>query len=515
MYKRQQSDSCHREHGAMTALDALSHQAAHRPDDVAVVSGPSCWTYRRLFTEAERLAQGLQDRGVLSGDRVALHLTNGIELVLSYYACFRLGAIATPLNVKLTPTELEDLIGRLEPALFIGEDELRASFEPIAEAVLPLAKRVVVGLSGDRRREQPFEQLMPVRSVAAIPVPAADKPAIIIPTSGTTDKPKLAVWTPASIASGVVKMGHLGFQQGVTALIATAMVHGAALTFLLASVAHGGTAVLLRRFDADEALQLIEEHEISWTFALPAQVLDMAERQAVAPRKVTSLQTSLVAGDVSPPKLHDRFEQVFGLPLRSVLASTEIGWPFRPGEKPVSIGRVPPGVSLRIIDEAGHDATAADGGELRVREQDCLSVGYWQGQDCIDNPAEDGWFATGDLVRFDENGDLWFVGRIKDVIVRGGANIAPAEIEAVLRDHPAIAEVAVVGLPDDALGQLVAAAIVVAPGAQPPTLEDVVRFARQGLAAYKLPERLHVVPQLPRNSIGKLDRRATTALVAG
>jgi acyl-CoA synthetase (AMP-forming)/AMP-acid ligase II len=279
----------------------------------------------------------------------------------------------------------------------------------------------------------------------------------------------------------------------------------------------GATAVLIRQFDAAIALDAVERTGITTIFAVPFMYAELAREQQSSPRDVSSLQTALVAADVCPPQVEVEFERVFRIPHRSFWAATE--------DVGVTIPDTRVGPYMRLLPEARVDVVGPDGRKVNRGEvgemltsSPATSPGYWRS--ATDHAADHsalsgGVFHSGDLVRELGPGLLQFVGRKKDIIVRGGSNISPHEVEAVLRVHPDVVDASVAGYPDDVLGQRVGALIVLAdPTLQVSAAEEIRDWARQRLAGYKVPERIRFVHAIPRNRLMKIDRLAVSDALA-
>lgn len=498
-----------------TPVAVLQHQAETCPDATAFVASGETWTYRRLAAEAERLASAMLARGIQAGDRVALHMANRPELAVAYHACFRIGAIATPLNIRLKTAELRPMLQRLRPALYVGQDQLYPQVAPIEPETLPADARFIVGGAVEDGRALSWASLI-TDAAEAGPIPRCpdpDAPAVLLATSGTTGQPKFVVYTPASLSFGIGAIENTGLDGEQVALLATPMVHAAGFASFLGCIRVGAPVVLLERFDPDAALDAIQARRCSWMVGLPFMYAELLRRQRERPREVGALRYCICTGDACPPGLQEEFAEVFGVPLRSVLASTETGWSLTYGLQPGPVSRTAPGTQVRLVDEAGAPVPRGEAGELLVRGPGVVGVGYWAGPGRIETAA-DGWFHTGDLLRQGNGNDLWFVARKKDLIVRGGSNIAPSEVERALLAHPAVRDAAVVGVPDPVLGQRVAALVQLASGAgEGAVLDDIVASASAQLADYKVPERLLAVGAIPRNAAGKIDRQAVLAMV--
>jgi long-chain acyl-CoA synthetase len=204
------------------------------------------------------------------------------------------------------------------------------------------------------------------------------------------------------------------------------------------------------------------------------------------------------------------FEEAFGAPLRNIWAATEVAGALAVGLRPGPVARIAPGAQIRLVDDEGRDVPRGEVGEFLVRGP-YVTVGYWVEPDRIDDATRDGWYHSGDLMRQGEGDELWFVGRKKDLIIRGGSNISPVEVERVLLSHPLVRDAVVFGIPDPVLGQRVAAVVQLSSGADDAALGAILKDTRRQLADYKAPERLWAVDVVPRNPLGKVDRRAAAA----
>ncbi len=498
----------------MTPIDALRRQAEARGDRVAFIAGEETWTYGRLATESEQLARALRARGVRPGDRVALHMANVPALAVAYYACFHLGAIAAPLNIRLKTAELRPLVRRLRPALYLGQAALYPLVAAVEPDILGPDARVVVGGAVADGRAQPWTSLLGVAVGPPLPrPPAVDAPAVLLGTSGTTGETKFVVHTPATLSATADAFAHLGLDSAQITIHTLPMAHVSGLSTFLACVRFGVPMALLERFDPDAALDAIETRRCSLMGGLPFMFAALLACQRARPRDITSLRHCLAAGDVCPPGLQRGFHDVFGVPLRSFWGATEAIGALTYGLQPGPVSRVAPGARVRLVDDAGAPVPRGEVGELLIRAP-CVASGYWAGPGRIEGAPEDGWYHSGDLMRQGEGDDLWFVARKKELIVRGGSNISPVEVEQVLLAHPAVRDAAVAGVPDAALGQRVAALVQLADDAGDGVLDDIRASVSARLADYKVPERLTVVDALPKNALGKIDRRALPALLA-
>jgi long-chain acyl-CoA synthetase len=494
-----------------TILDDLYFRFERRPERVAFTSAAGVWTYRRLVADAEHLARALVVQGVQPGARVALHMANVPELVIAYYACFQIGAIAVPLNTRLKTPELRALLKRLRPALYLGQAALYPLVASIEPELLATESRFVS--DSDRvDGAQSWDRLLasaPARTTHRSS--DLDAPAVLLATSGTTGEPKLVTQTLATLTALAEGLRGFRITENENTIVALPMVHIGGLATLVTCVRYGASMVLFERFDADAVLDAIAPHHCTRMVGLVFMFAEMAARQRERRRDVDTIEFCVSGGDVCPPKLQEMFPDLFGVPLHSLWGASEVGL-FLHGLQPGPVTRIPPGFEVRLVDDRGAMVPRGEIGELHVRGPS-VTPGYWTGPGRLDDPKSDGWFPTGDLMRRGVADDLWFAARKKDLILRGGSNISPVEVEAVLRANAAVCDVAVVGIPDEVLGQRVGALIELAKNVAGNSLEAILAEARSRLADYKMPERVEIVDRIPRNANGKVDRRAALAML--
>jgi long-chain acyl-CoA synthetase len=496
----------------MTPIDALNRQANNNPDNVAFISGNDTWSYRRLAAEVERVAQALLARGLQPGDRVALHMANRPEMAIAYYACFHIGAIAAPINLRFKTAELRNVLQRLKPALYIGEAQLYPQVEPIEPEILPLDARFITGATTGQNGVRSWSQL--VSEVADAPIPQqldAQEPAVLLTTSGTTGQPKFVIHTAGTLSAMMDTWPHMELNTQQIAVVATPMVHASGFMTYLGCIQHGVRMVLVERFDPDAVLDAIEAHRCTWMLGLAFMFNAMLERQRAQPRKVDSLRFCFAGGDVSPISLQQEFQLAFRAPLRNLWASTETMGSLTYGLQPGPVCRIAPDAEIRLVDAEGRDVRNGEAGELLLRGRN-ITAGYWIGPNRVEDAKPGGWFHTGDLMRRGEGDELWFAGRRKDLIIRGGSNIAPVEVETALLANPLVRDAAVIGVPDPMLGERVVGLVQLQPGADADALDRVLADVKTRLADYKVPEWTIIVDAIPRNPLGKIDRKLAAAM---
>ena len=461
------------------------------------------WTYGEMQRDIEACAGRLAALGIKAGDRVAFLGFNQPMFLFAMFASARLGAIFVPLNFRLTGPELAFMIEDCQAGALIVDETHRAVIEPQI-AQLTSLKAVLAAERETQWIDGPPPATAPVRA-------NEDDVALIMYTSGTTGRPKGAMLTHGNIwwnnASGMHTLDMLA--DDVTLVPAPIFHIGGLNVTTLAAFQKGALVVLHRAFDPGRALADIAAHKVTTMFGVPAMFLFMAQHPGFAETDFSSVRVLCVGGAPCPLPVLKAYlargvsmQQGYGLtetsPMVSFLAPeyalTKVG----------SSGRTPMFVEVKVVDFNGHAVSAPrTQGEILVRGPN-VTKGYWGMPDATAKAIDaDGWFRTGDAGFFDEEGFLTISDRIKDMIISGGENVYPAEIESQLMRHPAIAEVGVIGEPDSQWGERVVAVAALKPGATL-TLDELRAFAEQSLAHFKLPKRLEIVKALPRNATGKI-----------
>lgn len=473
-------------------LTNLVHSSARsHPGRLAVIDFQRTLTYRDLAERISGLAAGLRDLGVRPGDRVALLIGNRTEHLESLLAIARCGATALPIDPHSRAAELSSLIERFQPAALITEESEREEVEtPWRATGKPL---IATG--------QDYERL--AHSGGDYDAnPASDVPCFIMLSSGTTGQPKGALVSHAAMAFRfTAQLVTFGFSPSDRYLNVMPLHTGGGRSFSLSHLYLGALVILQRRFSADEATQLVLQHQVTTTCFVPT----MLHRLLNQPRQWPTMRALITSGAALSEEQRARVLADITPNLYDYYASVEAGGVavLGPGEhaaKAGTVGRSMWGTEIRIgaAGGAAHDAT----GEIFYRSPGMIS-GYVGGEGA--DAFEQGWYRTGDLGRLDADGYLSLGGRVKEMIISGGVNVFPAEIEAALLEHPAVSDAAVVGLPDAEWGERVEAFIVAGPRDD---LDTLPSFVRDRLAGPKRPKRFHRLDELPRNSGGKVDRAA-------
>ncbi|WP_243795291.1 long-chain-fatty-acid--CoA ligase [Saccharopolyspora gloriosae] len=499
----------------MTSSDQIARHARTIPDTIALRFEQDQRTYRELDERLSRLANALLARGVAPGDRVAVLGLNGIEVVEAYHACGRLGAICVPINFRLVADEVAYALTDSGAAAVIVDTTLAPVLGKARESAPDVRLVIGEGTAEAGPGATGYEDALAAADPEhpGINVDERD-PAYIMYTSGTTGRPKGAVLTHHNLLlHSFSMMAHLGTPIGERVGISGApLFHIAGVSGMLPNILLGGKTVLSRsgRFDPAEIVDVLERERVTDCFFVPAQwqaicaVPGIAERDlsalhriswGAAPASTTLLRAML---DTFPQaEVVTSFGQTECSPVTTLLrgqdALRKIG----------SVGTPMLNVEVRVVDTEMNDVPRGEIGEIVYRGPTVMRE-YWGKPAETADAFAGGWFHSGDLVREDEDGYYYVVDRKKDMIISGGENIYCAEVEDVLAGHPKVAEVALIGVPDEKWGETPLAVLVARDPADPPTSQDVEQYCREHLAGYKRPRHITILPELPRNPSGKV-----------
>lgn len=489
-----------------STVDGVVRRAARRtPDRAALVFGDRTWTYRELDDAVSRTAAHLLQLGVSPGDRVATYGKNSDAYVLAFLGCSRAGAIHVPINFALTGEELSYLITQSGSSVLYVDPALRARVDALDEQ--PAHVRML--------RDTPDSLVEQVRTgdVPVVDVEGADTDlAQLLYTSGTTSKPKGAMMTHRALIHHYVSCIHaLALSADDDPLVAMPIYHSAGMhVFTLPYLAVGAVVRMMEAPDVPEILRRVEAERIGSLFLAPTVWVPAVNHDDFATRDLSSLRKAFYGASIMPGPILEKLRTALPeLGVYNCFGQSEIGplatvlQPEEHDARPESCGRPVLFVELRVVDDEGHDVDAGGTGEV-VYSSPQLCTGYWDKPEETEEVFRDGWFHSGDMVRIDEEGFITVVDRIKDVINTGGVLVASREVEDALYTHDAVAEVAVVGTPDDRWIEAVTAFVVLKGEAAPSRL---IAHAKAKLAGYKVPKNVHVVEELPRNQSGKLLKR--------
>ncbi len=475
-------------------------KVAYRSADGVEVS------FAELDRWSDQAAVGLIERGVGEGDVVALLLPSRVEYLVAYFAAAKVGAITAGINPRLTGAERAAALGVSAPKLIIATSELIGDVGDTGSAIVE-----IIDIGAHRGHLGP---LGAADSSPAELQPNPDRPAVICFTSGSTGMPKGALFTNRQLMA-IADLDTGGAWGGGGHRIApTEFAHVGLMTKMPWLLASGGTTHLLDKWRAEPILQLVHDHRMPALTGVAPQIALMLRVADLDRFDFDCVQAIVVGGSASPPALVREAREAFGAPYSIRYSSTECGGvglgtalDADDDEALHTVGSPRPGVDAAIRDEDGRPLDDGEVGELWLRSEAVMSEYYRDPDATAATLTDDGWLRTGDLARIDERGLFRLSGRTKEMYIRGGYNVYPAEVEAVLLDHPALAEVAIVGREDAVMGEVGEAVIVVTAGAAVPDLDELRAFAETRLARFKLPERLSIVDALPRNGTDKIDRK--------
>ena len=483
----------------------LTDSAARDPEHPALKLDEHVFTYGQLDALTQRVAGLLAAKGIEPGDRVGVMLPNVPHFAIAYYGILRAGAVVVPMNVLLK--------GR-ETAFYLADSGAKAvlAWEGFAEAAQAGADEagaecILVEAMGF------FALLGGVEGAAVEPVVRdGGDTAVILYTSGTTGTPKGAELTHDNMTRNAETARSLfGLGAEAVTLGALPLFHSFGQTCgLNATMAGGGLLTLIPRFDPGKALEIIQRDKVNVFEGVPTMYGAMLHHPDAGSFDTSSLTACASGGSAMPVEVMRAFESQFGCKVLEGYGLSEtspvasFNHPDRE-RKPGSIGTPIQGVQMKVVDDDGGDVPAGEIGEVVIKGHNVMK-GYWDRPDATAEAIKDGWFFTGDMAKVDEDGYFFIVDRKKDLIIRGGYNVYPREVEEVLYEHPAVREAAVVAVPHPELGEEVGAAVALKDGAQA-TAQELRDHVKEQVAAYKYPRRIWFVDELPKGPTGKILKR--------
>lgn len=502
-----------------TSVGALIRESAKRfGNKTALVFEDRSWSFLQLDEASSKVASALQARGCSAGDTISLYSPNCSEWVISYYAIMKLGGIVNPLNLMLTPEEAAYAMNDCGAVAVLGSDDRIAG---LARVQAGTKLRLCVAYGGNTPENGVSFQTLLDSPVGNFPVPgiANDQPCTVGYTSGTTGHPKGAVLTHQAILMNTAMTATMHVRTAAdTVVSALPCSHVYGNIVMNGAIAYGMTLVLHKIFDADLVLQSIQTHQATMLEGVPTMYMYLLNHTKLSNYDLSSLTRCTVGGQTMPEAKMRQVEEVFGCPLIELWGMTELGGlgtthstygPPRHG----SIGVPLPHLEARVIATDGSEKVLSYGeiGELQIRGPVTMCEYLGRPDATAQTLDADGWLHTGDLVRQDADGYLYVVDRLKDMVITGGFNIYPAELERVIAEHPDVAMVAVGSIPDETKGELAKAYVVPRQGVQI-DVEQLEKHCRARLAPYKVPRLFKIVDDLPKTSTGKILRRMLKTL---
>ncbi|HEX6781553.1 MAG TPA: long-chain fatty acid--CoA ligase [Solirubrobacterales bacterium] len=483
----------------------VTESAARTPAAVAVRLGPLELSYADLDDRSARLAALLREKGLQQGDRVGVMLPNVLEFPIAYYGVLRAGGVVVPMNVLLKRREiafyLEDSGAKLLLAWHgFGEEAQEGAAEAGAELV--------------EVEPEAFAELLGAREPdAELAGTGEGDTAVILYTSGTTGKPKGAELTHFNLTRNaqIASETTCEVQEGNVVLGSLPLFHSFGQTVSMnASLLVGATLTLLPKFDPGDALEIMGRDGVTHFYGVPTMYGALLHHPDREQHDTSALRICITGGAAMPVEVLRGFEQAFecellegyGLSETSPVSSTN--HPGRP-RKPGSIGTPLREVEMKVVDENDEEVPQGEVGEIVIRGHNVMK-GYWQRPDATEEAMRGGWFHTGDMATIDEDGYFFIVDRKKDMIIRGGYNVYPREVEEILYEHPKIREAAVLGVPHDQWGEEIGAAVVLHEGEELAP-EEVSEYVKERIAAYKYPRQVWFMDDLPKGPTGKILKR--------
>jgi long-chain acyl-CoA synthetase len=487
----------------------LTATAAKHGDRPAVKLDDVELSYAELQDGARRVAALLADKGVGAGDRVGLVLPNVPAFPVLFYGALAVGAVVVPMNPLLKGREVKYYLEDSGAKIVFAWKDMAEEAGKGADAV---------GIECVSVDPADFADLLAQHEPDETVVDRADDDTVVLLyTSGTTGQPKGAELTHHSMSTNAATSAEtlVELTEDDVVMGCLPLFHVFGLTCgLNASILKGSCLTLLPRFDPAKALEIVARDKVTVFEGVPTMYAAMLHAEGADQADMSSLRTCISGGSAMPVEVMKNFEKTFdcmvlegyGLSETSPVASFN-----QPGQerKPGSIGTTVRGVEMKVVDDEDRDVEQGEVGEIVIKGENVMK-GYWGREEDTADAIRDGWFHTGDLAKVDEDGYFFIVDRKKDLIIRGGYNVYPREVEEALYEHESVAEVAVIGFPDDSLGEEIGAAVALKPG-EDVSGEDLQAFAKERLAAYKYPRAVWIVDELPKGPTGKILRREVSA----
>lgn len=495
----------------MNLADFLTNTKDRIPDHPAIRFEGETITFAEMNGRVDALANGLISLGLRPGDVCVLMMPSSLNWAVIYYALAKLGAVVVPVNFLYRQRELEYMFRDSGARAFVGHSDYLKEAAPVMDSMPRMELCIAEGENlpaGFTSLKELFEEGQDFPTYQTQP----DDPLCVIYTSGTTGEPKGAVLTHKGLmndAIAVAKVRHYEPEDIILSVLPLFHIYGMTHPLNI-SIYLGLTVRMWTSFDAEAVMAAIEEEKSTIFYAVPTMVNRLVELAKNRPPKRSSLRFCISGGASLPVEILHRFEKAFDTTIYESYGLTEfsptcVENPFGRETRPGSIGLPIPPFKLRVVDENDKDVPAGEVGELIV-SGDAVMKEYLNKPEATAEALTGGWLHTGDLARMDEDGYIYIVDRKKELIIRGGYNIYPREIEEVLYTHPGVLEAAVIGVPHSDLGEEVAAVIVLRPGAEV-TADQLRQYVRDRVAPYKYPRLVRFVDELPKTAAGKIMKR--------
>ena len=500
-----------KEGGAVDLIHFIKECTKEFRDKVFLWEKKNSLTFREFDRVTDRMAAALLSLGMKKGDHGAVLLPNSLDTLLAYFSVIKAGGTVIPINPLYTPREIAFILNNSGAKFLLSAGRFQKTIEGIKPQVPAL------GLVVFREEEDPsilkaLERRAPwAHFLRSVDLSAEDN-AIIFYTSGTLGQPKGVMLTHGNFTfSGPNIARAYGLQEGDVTMAVLPLVHVFAVaSAVFGSFSSGGTVVILERFQAEAVLQAFEDYRVTWFPGVPTMFNYIYHAYEKGTYNISSIRMGLSGGASLSVELLKNWEERFRAQILEVYGLTEstglvTANPVQGVRKAGSIGLPVFGVQTRLINEEGHDVARGEVGELIFKGPNATR-GYWKLPEETAESIREGWVYTGDLAREDEERYFYIVGRKKDLIITGGYNVYPREIEEVLYTHPAVYEAAVIGIPDEVKGEIPKAFIALKPGHQT-SKGEIIAFCKANLASYKIPRQVEIRSELPKSSTGKILHR--------
>ena len=507
----------------MSIAEAFGETFRKFPEKMSIEFNEKIVTFSEIDAATNRIANCLKDLGIEKGDRIAQYVPNSLELIYTTVSSFKLGAIVVPMNVAFKEREIEYFLQDSEAKAIVTDTERLPVLENILED-LPALKHVIItdpvehtaslfeverAANSSGANYIPFSHLSDNSDDGELDIHIKDDDgAFIFYTSGTTGRPKGALLTQRSVTSNLKALREAWRWTADDLFLLTLPmfhIHGLGVG-LCGSLYNGCSTIVRSKFDAADVLNTIQNRKVTLFMGVPTMYFRMLEVEDCEKCDVSSMRLFTSGSAPLSKELFAKIEKTLGHRIleRAGMSESMMNYsnPYDSERRPGTVGFPLPGVEARIVDKDFNDVPVNVEGEIVIRGPNLLKE-YWRNEEATRKSFVDGWFLTGDICKRDEEGYISIVGRSKDIIISGGVNLYPREIEEVVESMPAVKEAAVVGVPDEEFGEAVKACIVLEDGAEL-SGEEVIAYCRERLASFKKPKHVGFLDALPKNAMGKI-----------
>jgi len=492
--------------------DLVKNHAENTPEKTAILFENQLITYGDFYDDINTAAHMLLEFGIKHGDRVGYMFPNRPEILFLYFACFKIGAIAVPVNTRYQEQEIEYALDHSECRLLITDKTFTDITKKMVEKVSSLERILIRDYDLGEHPQALHHQMANVAKDQEHPSVDSKDPAVIFYTSGSTSRPKGVTHTHFSLLGNArIQVATKELTKDSTVMASTGVGYIAGLSGIsLPTFLIGATLVLVPVLEAEKLLEAIEKHHVNTTLMLPTMLLNILENPLCDKTNLSSFTSCFVAGDECSHDLYQRFKKRTGHDILQAFGMTECeGYmanrPSGP-KRNCTLGKPSEGIKVRLVDENGQDVAQGEPGEIIV-QGDSVMQGYWEDEEHTSETIKDGWLYGGDVASCDEDGFYTFLERKREIIIHGGSNIGPHEVEDIIDSYPEVMESCVVGIADPHYGAVLEAYISWEADTTNPDLNQLRAWVAKHLAAYKVPDRWKVMEQLPKTATGKLDRK--------